>query len=503
MTDMDLLLALRSHARHRPERLAIEFEDQRRTYRGLAERVSLLVGAFRARGCQVGHRVGIAVYSGTLPLELYLAAQAAGLEPVMLSWTLGPALTEVAAALQVRHLFAGAQAIGLSGLEHAVAPARVWSVEVEGSADDVGGFVASDVEPDDMWIPARDPEQVSGIQFSAGSTGRPKAVLRSVRADVWDGWQKMLAFRGNDADQWLCITPMNLGVLVGAFRPMLLFGGALIVLPQFSADATVAAIEHGATIVPLQTPHWFELLRHPKADRLGARGLRTLVATGQRTPVGLAARVREMFPGAHFVVNYGTTESSTVAVLSGTDPAFGTQSCVGKPLPTIQVEVVDRQHQPVATGDRGEIRLRGPSVVPGYESSVGEPRQTMRDGWFSTGDVGEWDPQGNLYVIDRWADVFEAGGQQVYPGEVQEELFRLDGIVDAAVAGVTGAGNDSVTPTAFVVPRDGVLEVDSAAIRLAIRRVTAAPFTVRSVSRLPKTLGGKLDRAALKRGVWE
>jgi acyl-CoA synthetase (AMP-forming)/AMP-acid ligase II len=302
----------------------------------------------------------------------------------------------------------------------------------------------------------------------------------------------------------LCITPMNLGVLVGAFRPMLLFGGALIVLPQFSADATVAAIEHGATIVPLQTPHWFELLRHSKANRLGACGVRTLVATGQRTPVGLAARVRETFPGAHFVVNYGTTESSTVSILSGTDPAFGTQSCVGKPLPTIDVEVVDRQHHlPVAIGERGEVRLRGPSVVPGYEPSVGRPEQTMRDGWFSTGDVGEWDAQGNLYVVDRWADVFEVAGQRVYPGEVQEELFRLDDVLDAAVAGVAGAEGTSVRPTAFVVPRDGKTEVDSAAIRQAIGRVTAVPFTVRGVGRLPKTLGGKLDRAALKRGVWE
>ncbi|TAK29550.1 MAG: long-chain fatty acid--CoA ligase [Chloroflexota bacterium] len=497
MVDMDLLLALASHARYRPDQLAVAFEDERLTYRQLERRVSQIVAAFRRLDLAPGDRIGIATYRGVDPVALYLGSQAAGLQPVMLSWTLGPALPEMAEALGVEHLFVGAEAAGLHNL--ATSGAQVW--DVGGHTADIGGFLAQSEAEDERWIVRRDPDQVSSVEFSAGSTGRPKAILRTVRSDVWNAWQRILAYRACEGDRWLCITPMNLSVLSGMVRAVLVLGGSLVLLERFDAARTVAAIRDGVTILPLQTPHWSQILEQPDLGDIAEPRLRTAVAIGQRIPVGLARRITAAFPRADFVVSYGTSESGMITALSATDPAFGTPSCVGRPLPTLEVEVVDEGGRPVPPGVRGDICVRGPSVVAGYDPAVGPIVSSMYDDWFNTGDVGQWDQRGYLYVIDRRSDVFESEGQLVFPGEIQEEVSRLPNVREVAVAGVQL--EEECQATVFVVSdRDNPDIASIASIEAAVARVSQVSFRIRSVDRLPRTLGGKLDRVALKRGQW-
>src|SRR5690349_4615182 len=156
MVDMDLLLALASHARHRPDHLALAYADERVTYAELAARVGRLVSAFQRHGCQPGDRVGVACYQGTLPGELYLAAQAADLVPAMLPVTLGEQLPELAADINVRHLFVGADAQGFEGLRSLPSSVRVWTAEEDQAT--VGDFLTAGEAESTTWVHRRPPE---------------------------------------------------------------------------------------------------------------------------------------------------------------------------------------------------------------------------------------------------------------------------------------------------------------------------------------------------------
>lgn len=498
MVDMDLLLALRSHAQYRPNQLAVAYRGRRLTYRQLAHRVSLFVDAFRRRGFEPGRRIGIATYWGTLPFEIYLAAQAAGLLPVTLSMMMGKNLPAYGVLAQVKDVFLSPQAAAIPGIESLEMASQVWHVDEQDET--AGGFLTGSETPDENWIPRRDPEAISGIQFTSGTTGKPKGVLRSVRSDLWDGWHKSYAYQAIEGDCWLVITPKNLAIPLGALRPMLLTGGSVVCIPQYSADETIATIsDYNVTILPMHWVQWADLLERPDAGMPFMTRLRTVSTLGQRTPVHVQERLAEAFPNSRRVINYGTTETSTISVLPSTDPFYGKPACVGKPLPTIEVEIADRADgHTLGIGERGEIRLRGPAVMPGYDLSLGGGENAVRAGWFYTGDVGEWDGNGNLYVVDRWIDVFESGGHRIYPGEVRERLYPVSGVRDVAVANVESL--DGPRATAFVQPTSHGVTVES--IRAAIAEVSSAPFDVRLVTWLPKTLEGKLDGPTLRAGTF-
>jgi acyl-CoA synthetase (AMP-forming)/AMP-acid ligase II len=471
------------------------------TWGELGIRVDALIAGLRARGGEPGQRVGIAIYNGTFALQLYLAAQAAGMHPVLLGITLREQVLTAVRDLKIAELFAGpeyepwlAQAAGLG--------ARTWLVgEAEQTLAEAG---ITGPGADTSWVPARQESEVAGIQYTTGTTGVPKAMVRSVGSDFWDAVNRSLTMRIRHSERWVAASPTNINVAVGALRCMTLMGGTVVALDDVSPASIERNTRDGVTILPLQAPGWRELLASGVAQQLPARGLRVAVSTGQRTPRPLLRALKQLMDGYGEVVNsYGLTETSTISALTSSMPDYEATLCAGRPNPMQRVDVAPYQDAVADAGDCGEIRVAGPAVSPGYlnvgaDGTVQMPERG--DGWFYSGDVGRWDSNGNLCVLGRWKDAVAVAGRYVFPYAVESTVQEIDGIDEAVLLGLPG-DDDPAGPAARLVlvvqPAAGT-EADEGALAKVLAGLPAeVPASWMTVPAMPRNSSRKIDRAAV------
>ncbi len=473
------------------------------TWGELGTRMDALIAGLRARGCQPGQRVGIAIYNGSFALQLYLAAQAAGLQPVLLGITLREQLLTAVRDLSIAELFAGPECEPWLG-QAADLGARTWLVtEAEQTLADAG---VTGPGADRGWVPARPESQVAGIQYTTGTTGVPKAMVRSVGSDFWDSVNRSLTMRIRHSERWVAASPTNINVAIGALRCMTLMGGAVITLDDVSPASIERNTRNGVTILPLQAPGWRELLASGVARQLPARGLRVAVSTGQRAPRPLLVALKELMDGHGEVVNsYGLTETSTISALTSSMADYEATLCAGQPNPMQRVDVAPYRDAVADAGDCGEIRVAGPAVSPGYLTVAEDGTVSLPDsgdGWFYSGDVGRWDAHGNLCVLGRWKDAVVVADRYVFPYAVENTAQEIDGIDEAVLLGLA-AGEDPGGPAArlvLVVQLAAGTEADAGSLSKVLSELpTGIPASWMTVPAMPRNSSRKIDRAAVAR----
>ena len=240
---------------------------------------------------------------------------------------------------------------------------------------------------------------------------------------------------------------------------------------------------------------YVRLLELP-ADEARAIGARTrlFVSGSAPLPPAVLEQFRERF-GHTILERYGMSETLMLAsnLLEGERRA-GT---VGYPLPGVSLSVRDRQGQPVATGDVGEVWVKGPTVSPGYWANPESTAKAFRDGWFMTGDVGELDAAGCLTLRGRATELIISGGFNIYPREIEEVLLEQPGVREAAVVGAPDPRRGEV-PVAYVVTEPGV-DLDTLRDRCAASLASfKTPRAVHRVDALPRNAMGKLQKHLLK-----
>jgi acyl-CoA synthetase (AMP-forming)/AMP-acid ligase II len=490
---MDLSLILQMAADAGAERVAFGSRDTGMSYPKLLARARRAAGWLRSRSGE--HGVLVDVNSEAVPLVLFGSALS-GRPFVPLNYRLAD---EQLQALVRRT----APAVVVAG--DGVA-GRLGGVEGVDIVDRLLFLEATAMGPDDAGPPA-DPDDVAVLLFTSGTTGEPKAAVlrhRHLASYVISS----VEFMGADPDEaaLVSVPPYHIAG-ISAVLTSVYAGRRVVYLPSFDADAwvSVAAEERvtQAMVVPTMLDRILDAL-----DATGASlpALRTLSYGGGPMPQAVIERALDRLPHVGFVNAYGLTEtSSTIAVLgpedhrlawAGSEPGVRARlTSVGRPLPSVEIEIRGPDGAPVPVGERGEICVRGEQVAGEYAGADA----SGGDGWFPTRDAGRLDGDGYLYVEGRLDDVIVRGGENMSPGEIERVLLDHPGVAEAAVVGLPDAqwGERVV---AAVVRIDGA-EVTEEELRGWVRsrlRSSRMPERISFVPRLPYNEMGKLLRRVVR-----
>jgi len=319
---------------------------------------------------------------------------------------------------------------------------------VELLGDDPGKLPDAGVDEDDLFA----------ILYTSGTTGRPKGATLTHRQALAN-LQNIFclgvanASRGGEAAPELSSDVQSAALLVvplfhvtGCLSTMMLCyasGAKLVLMPpgRFDPDAAMATIEREkvTSFGGVPTIMW-RIVESPNFEHYDLSTVQRVSYGGAPAAPELVQRIHERFPKVRktLATAYGLTESASVAT-SNTGDDYGTHpDSVGRPAPTIEIEVVDPDGAPVPNGATGEIWLRGPTIMRrGYWNRPDATAEAItRDGWFRSGDIGRFDEDGFLYLVDRAKDMIIRGGENVYCVEVEQTLFEHPDVIDAAVVGV-------------------------------------------------------------------
>ncbi|MFH8571850.1 class I adenylate-forming enzyme family protein [Streptomyces sp. NPDC017993] len=343
-------------------------------------------------------------------------------------------------------------------------------------------------------------ERDACVQFTSGTTGRPKAVRLSHRNLTVNAEQIATAHRLDGTSVTVnhlpTFHPMHLNSAVRATATQVLCTG-----PE-AADAVAAANEHGATHLYSLPVRLARLAADPALDGPALRTVRTIASGGSALPPRAAARLTERF-GIPVIQGYGLAETSPLT--HSDDPADPVHGSVGRPVPGTRCRVVDLgTRAELPPGSVGEVQLHGPQLMTGY---LGGPDGTglEPDGWLSTGDVGRIDADGRLFLVDRLKDVFKCDNFLVSPSEVERVAARDPRVQEAVVVDLPDAFRGAVAGALVVLAAAGA-DPDTADRTLAsvLADVNAQlPYyehiqQARAVGSIPRSGNGKIQRRVLR-----
>ena len=368
-------------------------------------------------------------------------------------------------------------------------------------------FASAIAEPVTGEHPFVDPEEIAVLLFTSGTTSEPKAAILRHRhlVSYIISSVEFLGCEPTEA-QLICVPSYHIAG-IAAVLSSLYAGRRIMYLPAFEASSWVqlAADEHvtHAMVVPTMLGRILNAIEETGTE---LPSLRHLSYGGGRMPLELVERTLTDMPHIDLVNAYGLTEtSSTIAMLTpdehreafaSDEPAIRARlGSVGRPLPSLEVEVRDIDDSVLPAGEKGEIWVRGEQVAGEY---VGNNVLTD-DGWFRTRDAGWFDEHGFLYVDGRLDDVIVRGAENISPGEIEEVLMLHTAVAEAAVIGIPDAEwGEAVAAVVVLHPNGVVTEVDLQVWVKERLRSTKMPGVVAFREELPYSPTGKLLRRVLR-----
>lgn len=346
------------------------------------------------------------------------------------------------------------------------------------------------------------PEDLSDILFTSGTTGRPKGVMTSHGQNLraFSAWASVIGL--HHGDRYLAVNPFfhAFGYKAGILAS-LMTGAALYPEPVFDVPAVMRRIAHDSiTMLPGPPTLYQTILNHPDLASFDMSSLRLAVTGAAAIPVELILRMRKELSFDVIVTGYGLTEACGIATMCRFDDDPETIALTsGRAIPDVEVEIHD-DGAAAATGEPGEVVVRGYNVMRGYLDDPGETAEAVDgDGWLHTGDIGTMDARGYIKITDRKKDMFIVGGFNAYPAEIENLLLGNATIAQVAVVGVPDERMGEVG-CAFVVPRPDARVDPDELIAWSRERMAnyKVPRRVIVVSELPMNATGKVLKYELR-----
>jgi fatty-acyl-CoA synthase len=355
----------------------------------------------------------------------------------------------------------------------------------------------------DALSKALGPDDAINVQFTSGTTGNPKGATLSHHNIVNNGIAVAQAMHLGPTDK-LCI-PVPLyhcfGMVLGVLACVA--GGSTMVFPGEGFDplATLSAVaEEQCTALHGVPTMFIAMLQHDDFSRFDLRSLRTGIMAGAPCPIETMKRVVADMHMREITIAYGMTETSPVSFQSAADdPLEKRVSTVGRILAHLEVKIVNEEGRIVKVGERGELCTRGYSVMKGYWSDLPRTMEAIRDGWMHTGDLATLDAEGFCNIVGRVKDMLIRGGENVFPREVEEYLYRHPKIQDVQVFGVPDAKyGEEVACWIVLKPGQVCSEDDIKSFCQGQIAHYKVPRHIRFVKDLPMTVTGKPQKFVMR-----
>lgn len=479
-----------------PSSTALVCGEARLDYARYLRCVAAFARELRRRGAGRGERVALVLGNSLdMPIAMFgvhaAGAQAVPINPAYTTRELSHILADAAPAAVVYDAAVAAVVeplVASLGIRHAIRAGQGELLRPEGESA--------------LPEPLPQPDDLATLQYTGGTTGLPKGVdITHAQMAVNISQREAALPTRPDDEAVLCTMPLfhvfavAMGLhLAGYCR------GKLVILPRYRPEAVLDAIgAERITRLPAGPTIFIGLLAHEGMTGTDFSSLRTAYSGSAPLPEETLRRWQAC-TGTTILEGFGQTEAGPVLTYmrEGSVPRPG--AC-GPALPLTEVQVVDVETgtRVLGRGETGEVRARGPQLMSGYRNRPKETAEALRDGWLYTGDIGQLDADGYLWIRDRKKDMAIVGGYNVYPREVEEVLYSHPAVKEAAAAGVPDAYYGEVI-RAIVVTRDGVPA--SVEDLLAFCRANLARYKVPQrlslAAELPRTGVGKLDRVALR-----
>jgi len=503
------------HARERPGNPFAWFAGQEITYGEAQARANQIANALLAEGLAPGARVAFLAKNCTEYALFYFGAAKAGVVPVPLNFRLAPA--------EWSYIVndSGAELLFARGpLVAAIDPIR-------GELGSVKRFLAIDAPPPkgweayETWVsrnPASSPDchvpnSADAYQmYTSGTTGRPKGAVLQHCAVTANAAQIGTVTTLGYGDRYLVVAPMyHAAAAVSSFW-IVSEGGCLYILEDFFPAEVVRVLSEERIVAGTLVPAMIQacLVGVPEVAKRRYESLKTIIYGASPIAVETLRRAIEVF-GCGFAQGFGMTETTAAATfLLTTDHERALRdkpelllSC-GRPLPGTEVKIAGPDDREVPRGEIGEILVRGPQIMRGYWNLESASAEALRGGWMHTGDAAIMDDEGYVYIQDRVKDMIVSGGENVYPREVEDVLFKHPAVADAAVIGVPDAQWGEAVK-AIVVLRAGAQATEAELIDHARKSLAAykRPRTVDFIAELPRNPSGKVLKKDLREPFWK
>ncbi|WP_194903680.1 FadD3 family acyl-CoA ligase [Catenulispora rubra] len=490
--------------------------EYRCSYRELAEQMVESVQAAIALGIKPGDRVGLCAPNSAEWIIAALGILGAGgvVVPLNTRFKSGE-LSYILRKSGAKALFASTFLDNdyISALKEADPrlPALVHTVSILGPQGAAGLSWQEFLEAGKAVPPARahtsierlGPDDISDVMFTSGTTGHPKGVMlthgQSLRAYGWMAEE----YTFTDSDVFLIVPPFFhcFGYKAG-WLASLIHGVTVVPMPVFDAGKALETISKERVSIMLGPPTIFsDLLNHPRRASFDVSSLRVSMTGGTTVPESLIRAMKSELTFDIVMSAYGLTEASALVTTTRlADSEATVASTSGRPIPDVEVKIVDDSGDDVPTKRPGEVLVRGYNVTRGYWDDPAATAATVdSDGWLHTGDVGLLDGEGNLTIVDRKKDMYIVGGFNAYPAEIEKILLGFGPIEQAAVVSVPDDRLGEVG-CAFVVLRSG--QKTSAREVIGWARAHMANFKVprqvHFVDLLPRNAGGKVLKDELR-----
>jgi long-chain acyl-CoA synthetase len=491
---------VRQTAVRAPARLAVVEGDHQLTYAAFNDLIDRVAAALQADGLKPRDVISICAYSSIEYAATFLGALRTGVAVAPLA----PSSTSADFAAMLKD--SGAKvlfmdAANAAAMGHAANSPAVLRVALDGGAGGrpFGAWCARRTKPASVAI---DPESVFNIIYSSGTTGTPKGIVHS-HSMRWRQYSQWEALTHRPDGVTVLSTPLYSNTTLVCFNPTLAAGGTVVLMRKFDARGFLELCEkHRATHTMLVPVQYRRIMALPDFDSFDLSSFVMKFSTSAPFAAGPKADVVKRWPGG-LVEYYGMTEGGGTCMLLAHEHPDKLHT-VGRPMANHEIRLVGEDGEEVAPGETGEIFGHSPNIMIGY---LNRPAKTAETFWHDatgkrfvrTGDVGRFDSDGFLILMDRKKDMIISGGFNIYPSDLEAVMVEHDDVVEAAVVAMPSE-EWGETPEAFVVLKKNAA-IDAAALK-AWTNSRVGKFQrladVHLVEALPRSAIGKVLKRELR-----